>query len=310
VKYVKLGLCLVGLCLEICLLSSCTPRQTQETQTSQNLIGKLPFQFQPNQVEELFLSKADPAKEDYWNTTLRKTDKQWEISFTPSQKAVLDRLVDETFINHLIDLFQNIRITAPAPRGPLDSYGLNPPKFAIRWKTHDQTFEFLMGQPAPHDLGTYFSVDGETVYIAKGPAFRMLNMITSFEFLRHRPWTTLSADDIDEIQILKNGKTDWYAQREGDLWTNAAHKKTGRNISKILNSITQTRPLQMVDDKQQAHFIHKEIQKHSSYQAKLSDRLGNVSSLHLYLKKGTLYGTNSTRPNSVFILDQKFFKEL
>jgi hypothetical protein len=66
----------------------------------------------------------------------------------------------------------------------------------------------------------------------------------------------------------------------------------------------------MVDDKQQAHFIHKEIQKHSSYQAKLSDRLGNVSSLHLYLKKGTLYGTNSTRPNSVFILDQKFFKEL
>src|SRR4051794_38410826 len=106
-----------------------------------SLVGTQPLRFDLQSVSELTLVKSNPEQQDHWWVTLRNSDDQWRIASLTSDRSILDPLADEVFVNHLLDSLRTLRIDSIAPRGPLESFHLNPPLFAIRLTTHDRELE-------------------------------------------------------------------------------------------------------------------------------------------------------------------------
>ena len=147
--------------------------------------------------------------------------------------------------------------------GLLESFALDPPRFGIQWKTASKAFEFRMGSKLQDGTGYYFTIDRTHVYVAQGPALNMLDLITSIQFLRKKTWTTLTPDDIDEVELRHLGKPILYAQREGDRWTDKNHRLVRKDIETLLNGAINAQTQKMIDDPKQATQLKKQIQDHS-----------------------------------------------
>ncbi len=283
------------------------------------LLGSKAFKFNPKQVIEVSLTKSDSNTSDHWSITLHRDPapdpRFWEFTSPPLNLPMLDRLADETFIAHLLDLLQNVQMDALAPRGALDTYGLNPPQFAIRWVTPEKSWEFRLGAYSPASAnktqsqsgvstaGYFISLDGKTIYIARSPAFTLLQMIDSVQFIRRNIWTKLTPDDVDEIQIFIRGKQSFYAQREGDRWTNSKHQMIKKNLEAPLQQLVLARTQEFIDDPDLAQSVKKNLENHFNCEVRINDRHGHSTTLKIWKINKKTYGMNSTRLKTLFILN-------
>lgn len=271
--------------------------------------GSKPFQFEPQSVNELTISKFDPLSGDRWTSVLRRDMLDWKILFAPHQQQILDRSANQNFISHLIDSLESIRIQGQAPHGTLDSFGLDPPRFSIRWIIPNKSFEFHLGSNLKKSLEAYFTVDKHHVYIASGPSIGLLNALENFQILRRKIWSSLDSDQVDEIEIFHQGKPFLYAQREGDEWTDRRHKVIRKqNISQLLDDLTSSEALDFIDDAHENSKLINKLRFQALYEARLSDRFGNKLLLTLNTRNQKIYGWNSRRPQVTFILKPKLLK--
>jgi hypothetical protein len=287
------------------LFSGCT-----ESNPLHSPIGTRPFQFDPKQVSELMITKFDPNTGDRWTATFKQTGNDWEIVSGPNNIILSDRKANSTFILHLLDAIRTLKIESNAPLGSLASLQLSPPRFGIRWNTPQGEFQFRLGSALKNPSSAYLTLDGTQPLQAQGSAIQMFDMIKSFQFLRKHTWTTVSSDDIDEIKIFQRGKPHFYAQREGDLWTDQKHHPLKKNVSDLLEKITNAQPLELVDHPEQVSGIKMLFSSDSSYQADLIDRKGKTTSLKLQKSKDRLYGLSSDRPSIAFVLEPHLFNSI
>jgi hypothetical protein len=271
-------------------------------------IGVKPFQFEPEEVQEMTISKFDPATGDHWTSVLHHSKSGWEISSGPSDQSLLDRRADEGIVSHLIDTFESIRIESDAPQGSLESLGLDPPRFAIRWVTPQKSYEFRIGLADRKTFHRYLTVDGKKVFTVSGSTARILESLESFKSLRKRTWSILTADDVDEIELRSQGKAYFYAQREGDAWTDRLHRPVKADVNSLLSDLTTTHILEFVDNPENASELKKFVLKVPSYEARLTDRMGRQTLLSMKPKNNVLYGLDSSRPHTAFILKPKLLQ--
>ncbi|MEO7163749.1 MAG: DUF4340 domain-containing protein [Bdellovibrionia bacterium] len=293
------------------------------------------FNYKVNEITELTLGKFDPATSEHWMTVIKRTDAAlkkrantatWEIISLPDGNTTRDRKANATFIMHLLDSLQGLRVVGDAPNGSLESLGLDPPRFVVRLKTNSNIHEFRIGTLSDDKLGNYFTTDQKKVIIASGSALKMLPMIKNFEYLRDRSWTPFSPDDVDEFILSDRGKPFFYAQREGSQWNDKNHrpitfaaqnkfKESARqDAESLLKTLTEIQPLGFIDDPVQVEEIKSRRSILPTYEAKLINRHGTEVSLKLVRSKKkvksemnqtALYGLSSTRPSTLFILDPK-----
>lgn len=305
--------------LLVSLLCGCWPKSREDAQKTTPIqwVGKNPFPLNPKDVTQLTLVKADPTTDDRWMASFRpvaptgenRGQTRWEISSAPEKQPVLDREADATFILHLLDLIQSIRVDELAPRGTLESFGLAPPLFAVGFKTASENQEFFVGNAKGDQSFISF---GNTTYLASGAALKMIRLIRSFQNLRRTSWTTLTPDDIDEIFVSKLGKPllKLYAQREGERWTDIKHQTLQKNMDEFLEQIILSHVSGFNDDAAFFKQIQTKVLEHPIYEIKLVNRHGNTTVLKLGFSKNILYGWNSSRPNSVFALSNELLKAI
>jgi hypothetical protein len=307
-KFTALG----WITLTVLSLSACNRNSPPPTSIVVH-IGDKPFHFDPHQVVDLEIAKSDPETGDRWLTQLKGDHNLWKITAAPDNQPILDERADDIFIFHLLDTLQGLRIDAIAPHGSLESFGLEPPRFAVRWSTPQGSHEFRLGSALKDRTGNYFTLDGQSVFVVSGPAVKMLSLIESFQWLRKRSWATLNADNIDEIELSRKGKLLIYAQREGNRWTDRQHRELKQDINSFLINLTATQSDRLVDDATSADRLKKELTANFPYEAKLSDRRGRSTVLKIAKitakSQSGVYGSNSARPQAVFALPPSVLQE-
>ncbi|MBI2712017.1 MAG: hypothetical protein HYX41_03995 [Bdellovibrio sp.] len=291
-----------------------TPQPQQDSFSRNNLqTGVHAFDFDPKKVEEISIAKTDPVSAEQWIATFRKGDEGWTISAAPSGMQLEDRVANTGFLNHLVDSLAQFRVTGEAVSGSEDAMNLSPPLFQIRWRTRDQEFQFQLGGVAKKDSDKRYVKLNQKLLLAWGSALPLLDQIQSFQYLRQPTWTLVSPDDIDEIELFRSGKPYFYAQREGDRWTDRKHRpvKVGRIsdsekhhqwIEEALGQLTEGKVQEYVDNPLTKKELELQFQKTDLLEAHLSDRFGKTTVLKFLSRSGKLYGQNSTRPLGLFTL--------
>ena len=282
----------------------CTKPQTIDVSTG--------FHFNPKQVTALTLVKSDATSGDHWMAVFKRTagENQWTISSPPSDQKLADTRANSGFINHLLDTFPTLHLDEPAPKGPLEALGLDPPLFSLRWETPDSQHELRVGSRLKGKGSSYVQKGTSEPYIGSGSALRLLDLIESFPFLREKSWSIWTSDDVDEIEIKQPGKPVFYAQREGSQWTDRKHKEVKKNMDQFLETLTTAQSLGFIDDPRESDELTKYVEAHSQFEAKLMDRHGNVTLLKLKQKGEVLYGINSRRKSIVMSLNSNLLKQV
>ncbi len=267
-----------------------------------------PLSFESEKINEMTLVKSSPEQAEEWWITFQKNRNVWQIVSLSQRPSPLDLLADDIFIRHLLDALKTIKIHAVAPHGPLESFRLNPPLFAIRIKTEKNALDLQVGSLLHQNQKRYISLDGKIVYIASGTGLELLEMIHSIHFLRKKNWSLFIADDVDEMELTypsQPQKPKLYAQREGDQWTDQRHQVVPRDFNRILNHITQVQADQLIDNSIQADELRKFIHSSSNLDVKLTNRQGKVSHLEIKKRGAFFYGISSDRPLSIFVFNLK-----
>jgi hypothetical protein len=296
----------IGLAFSIAVAlgsAACTKTSTSPQFTK----GQVPFAaglFDLNSITRLEIAKADPATGDAWAAQVQRVatpegaDPQWEITSAPGELNLIDRKAQSGFITHLLDTLKTLRISGPAPRGSLESFGLQPPRFALRWGTHEVRF----GKDR-------YALIEDSVYEIEGATLKMLEYLPAFQSLRDQIWLSpLTADDVDEIEIYtrknKGQKPVFYAQRDGSVWTDQQHKPVKQDISSFLQQIAHVRIQEFVDDSETTRKLQNSIQARPLLRVIFRGRnnLETQASINWEVLNGTkaLYGTSSARPNAAF----------
>ena len=245
--------------------------------------------------------KADPDTGDHWAARVaRSGSSQWKIT---SDSSLTDSFADETLLFHLLDELKFLKITSSAPRGPLSSFGLDPPRFALRFTTGEKSFVLSIGSRLETG-GAYAtaSTTGNTVEVVNGAALKVLERFESFDDLRRLRFGTMSSDDVEEIEILRPGKKLFYAQRDGTMWADPKHHAVKADVNAILDELTETRARAILSEapfplRPQAVII-------------LKDRHENATRIKISLFRQKVIGTLSSRPGAFFELDPKILSDL
>jgi hypothetical protein len=286
-------------------LSACTQRDVSKSGSVDAPKGVLktndrPYQFDYEQVRQLSIIKSDPASGDQWAAELRqvgpeKTD--WEIASAPLQ--IVDRRANGNFILHLLDTFRTLGVDTQAPKGPLGSFGLEPPRFAFRW----QSFDLRLGNPLPHGMSYAQFHPAPEVYAVKGAALQMSDHIVNFESLRLQTFATFTTDDIEEIEI-ERGAARFYAQRNGDVWADAKNKPHKRNVPQLIENLTHWRIQDFLDREKDLLAAQKLIAAGPAVVIRIKDLQGKPTALKIVSDPKTkqTFGEISTRNGSVFKL--------
>lgn len=267
--------------------------------------GSRPVQFEDSEASTLELSRMDPSSGERWSARIRKIGNLepgdptgWEIESGPQGAALLDRMAHGSFLTHFISTLRTLQIVERAPAGPTESFGLAPPKIALRWGD----FEIFIGDPAvsaqrPRSATERYAQirklsdkPSETplpVYVIKGAALQMLDMAPTFHSLRQPTLLSpLDADDIDEIEIFRKEKPILYAQREGSVWTDRKHRAVRKDIDSWLEKLTHARIREYIDDPSVASKSVSEAAKKPLYSAILKDRHGKPTRVDLFTASG------------------------
>lgn len=268
------------------------------------------FLFNPSKISQLTLTRLRPQSGGTWSAELQKIGKNWEILSQSPNQILLDRFADETFIFHLVDSFTSIKRVSSAPLAPLESFELAPPHWIVQWKSSqgNQSFQFQLGAQLNQTHGYYWITDGNQIWVAQGSTFKLLERIQSFEDLRKRTWTHLLPDSVDEIELKNQGKPFFYAQREGDQWTDKNHRPVKPDIELILQSTLLANCESFVDETEKAQKLHALLEKKSLLEIRLSGRKFRTHFLRMKPDQKTLWGTNTSRFNTVFQLNPRILQ--
>lgn len=290
---------LVALLLAVSV-SACTkscqaplPSATQELKK-----GKMIFAFDPKIVSEFEIAKADPRTGDQWSAKVKKNNGQWEI--VASGRELLDRHAQGGYIEHLLDTLQTVTVTDFAGDGPAESFGLVPPRFALRWLGN----ELRIGAPVRDGSESYAQI-GERVVMVKGAALQMLGVLENFDHLRQITLLApYAADDFDEVELFRGKTLELYAQREGDSFTDRNHKPVKAKVGELLELLTHARIQTFIDDPAMSQKLSSAVQERPERSIVLKDRHANETRLSLAWQvvqgEEGLYGVVSSRPGKVF----------
>jgi hypothetical protein len=287
-----------------------------------------PFSFDYKAVTSVLLAKSDPATGDRWSARLQREGddpEQWTLNPAGSARPIGDRRAAGGFILHLLDTLRTLHPVAPAPRGGLDSFGLSPPRFAIRFTVPgdggERQYELRIGsdgRTGSGETGAWSQFlppdtreEDAQVVLAGGAALQMLDYIRTFDALRLQTLATFTTDDVDEFELKRAGKSLFYAQREGSDWADRARKPLKADITAQLDGLTHGRIRDFIDDPlDPAAALASAIDHEPLVSALLTDRQGHVTSIRIRWEtrdskdaaKKRLLATISSRPNAVFEL--------
>lgn len=293
------------------------------------------FAFDARHTISLTIAKADPATGDRWLARLvRKTESPgmfyendpWIVENYSESTSLSDRLANRNYLLHLIDTLSTFHATAatgqrasdPQARG---AAGLNPPRYALKWEVREpesktsKTFEAEIGNPvdpknpqSKESFGTF--LPDTRILRVDGAALAMLDYLKSFETLRLQTLSPVASDDIDEIEISHGKKRVFYAQREGDRWTNEQHRAWKKDVGAFLERITHLRIQKFVDSDADSAAKRAFLEKNLLETLTLKDRSGNATTFLFAREKKEALAAVSTRGNAVFELYPEALKRL
>jgi hypothetical protein len=270
-------------------------------------IGSFLFDFAPDQVTDLAIARQDSRSGDRWDAAFRRVvtpsgRAEWEISAAPGGKPLRDRRADAAFINHLLDTLRTLEYTQEAPRGSLESFGLAPPRVALRWTTPAGTQEIAIGDSPNAGLGTYGRLGGK-VMILKGATLEMLSYLENFDRLRQRVLLTQRSDDVDEFEAFsgKGSRPIFYAQRESRGWVDR-RKRHQAHAADWLESLTHLRIQEFVDEDPVSGKILPRLKRAPEYRFVFKDREGHPVEMKAGRIDQRLWAWVSTRPEGLFQL--------
>lgn len=288
-------------------LASCTRPETPIPFQAQ----KPMFQFERDAVEELEIQKNDPLTGDQWSVTMRPNGRGdsaiWMITSSGS-KAMVDKQADSNLIRHFLDTLQTLVYEGPAPKGPLSSYGLEPPQFSIRFRVEGKSYEFSIGATNPRgsaeaDSVRYAQVASvDPILIVHGASMQMLGYFKSLEMIRQKTVVTFHADDIDEFTVKKAGELKLYAQRQADGWANRQQKMLRPAVSARYEDLNHLRIREFVDNEEASLDLSRKVANAPLYEATFTERKGRTTTLKIGAVDGNLVGTISGRDSAAFLL--------
>lgn len=315
------------------LLTSCFKSNTEtpasnSSPSAQSIaspkIGQPIYSFDFKSVQWMAIAKNDPFTGDQWVTELVKGEgdfsggSRWRIQTFPSGAGAenhLDRLANESFISHLLDTLTSLRVTARASTGSasevsLEDYRLDPPFYALRWKTPDGEIQTLeIGEPvSSQDIakGSYARIQGSSknkpsheIWIVNGSLLQMLRYLKSFSLLRHRKFTGLSEDDISTVEVRKKGSVVFYAERSGGKWVDAAQKEiTG--VRSWLQGITHLEIERFIDSPSESDRLKTIVAQEPAYEMVFQNIRGQKAKVTVGYHKSQLLGISTLRKESIF----------
>lgn len=211
-------------------------------------VGRPVLSFNYLDATELSISKNDPDTGDRWSAQFLRVGKlgpqrasaRWEMTQAPEGMTPTDRLANGAFIAHLLDTLANLRLEAQtAVYGTENSFGLNPPRYWLRWKSGNTGAglqqEIRLGAKASL-FSAFASMEGQVLQV-EGAALKMLDYLSEFKKLRHTKLSTWSVDDADRIEISVPGKPKLLAERNSGEWTLPGGKPLRRPIDAYLDGI-------------------------------------------------------------------------
>ena len=302
------------------ILGGCSRSPSDSDAPSIRLNTPLITDYRAEEITELTLTQNDPSTQSNWTASLTRPavnsvastsghldpKAEWVIQSAPGGQQLLDRRADSAFVNHLLSLLATFQAVDEAPRGPPASFGLEPPRFGIRASGNGKSFAVNLGFPAPKGAGSYTDIPGppaSRIVVGSGSMIEMLGMIQSFDVLRRRTLSNLSADDVDEIELWAKGQKLIYAQRQGDDWADAHQKKLRAplqaTLSETLEALTHLRIQSFLDDSPAARNPQARLKK-AEYRAILKDRSGTPMEIRLTRIGDRLWGSSTSRGEAVF----------
>ncbi len=279
------------------LLTSCNffPQAQTPPQSPKNTPY---YNFDYRSVSFMTLSANLPETGENFTADLKYTGPE-ETDWTIESSQLLDRQADGFFIRHLLDTLHSLYIAGEIPfkNSSLSDLGLSPPRFAIRWSTSNGTpYEIQIGNKLKNEGQAYAILNSSSQpIIIGGAAIKMLDYVKSLASLRQKTFVKLSSDDVDEIEIYKNQKKTFNAERYGRIW-----KKN--QLDKHLLSFAHTRIQSYIDDPETNAKILKIIQSKPFAEMTLKDRNGKPITVKIGKSQNQIFGTTSEKPKSAFLL--------
>jgi hypothetical protein len=278
------------------------------------------LQFDYKMTSELLIAKSDPRTGDHWTARLKRdgapspeNEDLWTIELGPDEIAYGDRKAHGGFVLHLLDTIRTLHVKEAPVSGTPESFGLASPLFILRWlvvqkpaEPVEKVYEIRLGGPAKGEdgkfEGLYASIGGVPgkTFIVQGAMLEMLDRITSFQSLRLPTVVTVDSDDIDQIEwrrSVTHKAADFYAQRDGDQWTDVKHRPVKSDVQAFLDLATHLRILRFIDDPKEQVRLEKEFKRPNTQSVKLISRKGQAQTLQIAVAPGgkAVYATFSTR---------------
>jgi hypothetical protein len=262
-------------------------------------------------VRELTVVKSDPVSGDSWSATLKHvgpTKWDWQVSSGPHE--LKDTRANAPYIRHLLDTFRTLSVNEEAAKGSLASFGLEPPRFAFRWKAPgpngEESFEFRVGEVTGHsEAYTMFpQKSAGRVYKAQGAALQMLTHLVNFEYLRLQRFTTFEADDVFEIELKKGAKS-FYAQRDGETWTDRKSRKQKKDVGHLVQQLTHARIQRFLDETADTEALAARVLKSPALEIQIGNHVGKKDVIRLAREKDRVLATIESREGAVFELFPK-----
>ncbi len=293
--------------LTLIALTACTEKKPAH-------LPKNPFQqFNYVETQSVSILKNDPETGDRWDVRLRPAPGAtegdgtplWE--FTDTSVPWIDRLVDRSFLFHLLDTLSTLQVASEPQSGPPTAFGLSPPFFAIQWKTssHPEQAELRLGQTNRSPEGRFALIKDENghdqIVVIQGAVLQMLAQLQNLQQLRRQVLFTWDIDAIDGVR-WKSGSV----ERRSDGWITPG-KKGHRPIAvhqteDWLQFLCHLRINHFIDDTSENSQLLTAIRSAPDHLITFEGRRKNKFEFRVKIQNGKLYGWVSTRPRAIFQL--------
>jgi hypothetical protein len=270
-----------------------------------------------SKIERIAIAKSGPAAGDRWSAEISRsrpeasTAFRWQIVSAPGGFPLRDARADGFLISHLLDSLETLRVTAKADPRPLSELGLEPPRFAIRWISASHgSGELWIGAGGPARGQAYAllpRLSRERPILVSGSLLRVLEEVVSFESLRQRAWTETGPDDINEIEVRRQGQTVLHAERERGRWIDGRGRPLKRDMDGLLEGLVSTGIRDFLDEGTAAGAALARLERRPDYRAILTDGRGRKLELTLSQERTPFGGRaalalSSERPQAPFRL--------
>lgn len=277
-------------------------------------LGARPFhQLRVENITAFDLSRNDPTLNQNWFLHFIKEKNHWVISSTMGTPAIKDNAANDHFINHLLDAITSTQIEEETPNGPLGAFRLDPPTYALKMISPEANYILKIGDPNPNRPQTFFALLTESKpWMISTPAVSLLNSIKNWNSLRKPSITFESPDDIDEITVIKNKKTIFYTQRDGDLWTDEFHHPVQASVEQSLKQLLSHSSSNLIERPETVSHLQRLMKSNpaESYEIKLSGPFIEPIQLILFKAHGKSYLHYSRRSQVYFEISDQLLKNM